>query len=113
MQKGLSLPGPLKAAVFFFFFFNAVPGGFTDVSVIHAVTPVCVLEHAHTHMRGRRGEVAPATKGVCVFMCVFAGWGGPAIKRQHAVSHEVLMPRISCSNVIHIPSVIQPAPFDV
>lgn len=46
--------------------------------------------------------------GTCVFFV-----GGGAIKRQLAVSQEVLMPRISCSNVIHIPSVIQPAPFDV
>lgn len=40
-------------------------------------------------------------------MCIFCLGG--AIKRQHAASQEVLMPRISCSNVIHIPSVIQPA----
>lgn len=42
-------------------------------------------------------------------LCVLLRDGGAAIKRQHAVSHEVLMPRISCSNVIHIPSAIQPA----
>lgn len=35
------------------------------------------------------------------------------LKRQRAVSREVLMPRISCSNVIHKPSVMAGPLFDV
>lgn len=77
---------------------------FTDISVIHALQYVSLSANTQAEER----EVVLATKGGCVYVCV-AGVGGATIKRQHAVSHEVLMPRISCSNVIHIPSVIQPA----
>lgn len=45
--------------------------------------------------------------GTCVFLMEGAIKGGPAVSR------EALMLRISCSNVIHIPSVTQPLPFDV
>lgn len=86
---------------------NALSPGFTDRSAIRAVRFMSLSARARTHRR-RRGRCCPTTEGgVC--LCVLLRDGGAAIKRQHAVSHEVLMPRISCSNVIHIPSAIQPA----
>ena len=53
-----------------------------DVSVIHAVTPVCVLEHAHTHthMRGGEGRWRRPPRGcVCLCVCLRVG-GAPQLK---------------------------------